>query len=152
MASRHGLKSERIRTMALERVWPKDVYVCQVPTLAGKLYTQVIKAIGTRVSINVAGTLPFDKDNNLVGEDSMRLQVRAVLDAIGKSLAAVGVQRSDVVRTKTYVTDMAAYLREGHQEYLSFFGDKLPVSTTVGVTVLADSRCLVEIEAYAETE
>jgi enamine deaminase RidA (YjgF/YER057c/UK114 family) len=47
---------------------------------------------------------------------------------------------------------MAAYLREGHQEYLSFFGDKPPVSTTVGVTVLADPRCLVEIEAYAETE
>jgi enamine deaminase RidA (YjgF/YER057c/UK114 family) len=97
--------------MALKRVWPKDVYVRQVPTLAGKLYTQVIKAIGTRVSINVAGTLPFDKDNNLVGEGSMRLQVRAVLDAIGKSLAAVGAQRSDVVRTKTYVTDMGAYLR-----------------------------------------
>jgi 2-iminobutanoate/2-iminopropanoate deaminase len=118
----------------------------------GKLYTQIIKATGTRVSIHVAGTLPFDKDNNLVGEGSMQLQVRAVLDAIGKSLAAVGAQRSDVVRIKTYVTDMAAYLREGHQEYLSFFGDKPPVSTTVGVTVLADPRCLVEIEAYAETE
>jgi hypothetical protein len=25
---------------------------------------------------------------------------------------------------------MAAYLREGHQEYLSFFGDKSPVWTT----------------------
>jgi hypothetical protein len=63
--------------MALERVWPKDVYVRQVSTLAGKLYTQVIKATGTRVSIRVAGTLPFDKDNNLVGQGSMRLQVRA---------------------------------------------------------------------------
>src|SRR5437899_52716 len=114
VVSRHGLKSERIRTMALERVWPKDVYVRQVSTLAGKLYTQVIKATGTRVSIHVAGTLSFDKDNNLVGEGSMRLQARAVLDAIGKSLAAVGAQRADVVRTKTYVTDMAAYLREGH--------------------------------------
>jgi enamine deaminase RidA (YjgF/YER057c/UK114 family) len=96
--------------MTLERVWPKDVYVRQVPNLIGKLYTQVIKATGTRVSIHVAGTLPFDKDNNLVGEGSMQLQVRAVLDAIGKSLAAVSAQRSDVVRTKTYVTDMAAYL------------------------------------------
>jgi enamine deaminase RidA (YjgF/YER057c/UK114 family) len=138
--------------MALERVWPKDVYVREVPNLIGKLYTQVIKATGTRVSIHVAGTLSFDKDNNLVGEGSMQLQVRAVLDAIGKSLAAVSAQRSDVVRTKTYVTDMVAYLRERHQEYLSFFGDKPPVSTTVGVTVLADPRCLVEIEAYAETE
>ena len=52
--------------MVLERVWPEDVYVRQVPTLAGKLYTQVIKATGTRVSIHVAGTLPFDKDNHLV--------------------------------------------------------------------------------------
>jgi enamine deaminase RidA (YjgF/YER057c/UK114 family) len=26
------------------------------------------------------------------------------------------------------------------------------VSSTVGVTMLADPRCLVEIEAYAETE
>jgi enamine deaminase RidA (YjgF/YER057c/UK114 family) len=128
------------------------VYVREVPNLIGKLYTQVIKATGTRVSIHVAGTLPFDKDNSLVGEGSMQLQVRAVLDAISKSLAAVGAQRSDVVRTKTYATDMAAYLREGHQEYLSFFGDKPPVSTMVGVTVLADPRCLVEIEAYAETE
>ena len=125
--------------MALERVWPKDVYVRQIPNLRGKLYTQVIKATGTKASIHVAGTMSFDKDNHLIGEGSMQLQVRAVLDAIGKSLAAVGARRSDVVRTKTYVTDMAAYLREGHQEYLSFFGDKLPVSTTVGVTVLADA-------------
>jgi len=138
--------------MALERVWPKDVYVRQIPDLRGKLYTQVIKATGTRVSIHVAGTMSFDKDNHLIGEGSMRLQMRAVLDAIGKSIAAVGARPSDVVRTKTYVTDMAAYLREGHQEYLNFFGDKLPVSTTVGVTVLADARCLVEIEAYAEME
>jgi hypothetical protein len=47
--------------MTLERVWPKDVYVRQVPNLIGKLYTQVIKATGTRVSIHVAGTLPFDR-------------------------------------------------------------------------------------------
>ena len=138
--------------MVLARVWPEDVYVRQIPGFPGKLYTQVIKATGTRVAVHVAGTLPFDKDNQLIGEGSMRLQVRAVLDAIGKSLAAVGAQPSVVVRTKTYVTDMAAYLREGHREYLDFFGDKLPVSTTVGVTVLADARCLVEIEAYAETE
>src|SRR6202158_1202810 len=138
--------------MTLERVWPKDVYVRQAPNLIGKLYTQVIKATGTRVSIHVAGTLPFDNNERLVGEGSMRLQVRAVLDAIGKSLAAAGAKPSDVVRTKTYVTDMGAYVREGHQEYLSFFGETVPASTTVCVTALADLRCMVEIEAYAELE
>lgn len=138
--------------MPLERVWPGDVYVRQVPNLTGKLYTQVIKTTGTKVSVHVAGTLSFDRENRLVGERSMRMQVRTVLENIGRSLAAVGAKPSDVVRTKTYVTDMGAYLKEGHQEWLNFFGDKQPVSTTVGVTVLADSRCLVEIEAYAELD
>src|SRR5229473_5550267 len=39
----------RIDKMALERVWPEDVYVRQISELPGKLYTQVIKATGTRV-------------------------------------------------------------------------------------------------------
>src|SRR5260370_16525619 len=95
--------------MTLERVWPKDVYVRQVPNLIGKLYTQVIKATGTRVSVHVAGTLPFNKDNNLVGEGSMQLQVRAVLCAIAKSLAAVAAQRSDLVPTKPYVPHIAPH-------------------------------------------
>src|SRR6202051_2783919 len=102
--------------MALERIWPKDVYV-RASNLPYKVYTQVIKATNTRASIPVAGTLPFDQDEKLVGEGSMRLQVRAVLEAIGKSLAAAGAKPSDVVRTKTYVTDIRAYMREGHQEY-----------------------------------
>jgi enamine deaminase RidA (YjgF/YER057c/UK114 family) len=137
--------------MAIERIWPKDVYV-RATRLPQKAYAQVVTATNTRVSIHVAGTLPFDKDQNLVGEGSMQLQVRAVLDMIGKSLAAVGAKPSDVVRTKTYVTDIEAYKREGHQEYLSFFGEAVPASTTVGVTALADPRCMVEIEAYAELE
>ena len=137
--------------MAIERIWPKDVYV-RVTHLPQKAYAQVVKATNTRVSIHVAGTLPFDKDQYLVGEGSMQLQVRAVLDMIGKSLAAAGAKPSDVVRTKTYVTDIDAYKREGHQEYLSFFGETVPASTTVCVTALADRRCMVEIEAYAELE
>jgi enamine deaminase RidA (YjgF/YER057c/UK114 family) len=137
--------------MAIERIWPKDVYV-RATRLPQKAYAQVVTATNTRVSIHVAGTLPFDKNQNLVGQGSMQLQVRAVLDVIGKSLAAVGARPSDVVRTKTYVTDMEAYKHEGHQEYLSFFGEPVPASTTVGVTALADRRCRVEIEAYAELE
>jgi len=139
--------------MAIERIWPDNVYVRMHPTFPGRrLFAQVVKANGIRTSIHVAGTMSFDKDCNLVGEGSMRLQVRAILGMIGKSLAAAGARPADVVRTKTYVTDMAAYLSEGHHEYLEFFGDDLPVSTTVGVTTLTDPRCLVEIEAYAEIE
>jgi enamine deaminase RidA (YjgF/YER057c/UK114 family) len=86
------------------------------------------------------------------GPGGCQPRVRAVLDVIGRSLAAVGAQRSDAVCTKTYVTNIAVRPREGHQEYLGFFGDRLPVSTTVGLTMLADSRYLVQIEAYAGTK
>ena len=82
----------------------------------------------------------------------MREQVRGVMDNIGKSLAAVGGTPADVVRTKSYVTDIQAYIQEGQQEWLDFFGDTRPASTLVQVVALADERCLVEIEAYAELD
>lgn len=138
--------------MALERMWPEDVYVRTLPNLPGKLYAQVVRSSGARTRVHVAGTFSFDKHGELVGEGSMRTQVRAVMENIGRSLAAAGATPADVVRTKTYVVDIAAYVREGHEEWLRFFGDTLPASTAVQVAGLADPRCLVEIEAYAEVE
>lgn len=138
--------------MAIERVWPKDVYVRQAPHNEGKVYAQVVKATNVRTSIHVAGTMSFDKDQNMVGEGNMRLQVRTIMENIRRSLAAVGAAPRDVVRVKSYVTDIQAFLREGSQEYVEFFGDSLPASTLVGVTALTDPRCMVEIEAYAEME
>lgn len=138
--------------MAIERIWPNDVYVRQAPHNQGKVYAQVVKATNVRTAIHVAGTMSFDKDQNMVGEGNMRLQVRTIMENIRRSLAAVGATPRDVVRVKTYVTDIEAFLREGSQEYVGFFGDALPASTLVGVTALTDPRCMVEIEAYAEME
>jgi enamine deaminase RidA (YjgF/YER057c/UK114 family) len=136
--------------MAIERIWPNDVYIRKAPHQEGKVYAQVVKASDTRARIHVAGTMSFDQDQNMVGEGDMRLQVRTILENIRRSLAAVGATPRDVVRVKTYVTNMDAFLREGSQEYAAFFADGLPASTLVGVTALTDPRCMVEIEAYAE--
>ena len=138
--------------MPIERVWPKDVYVRQAPHNPGKVYAQVVKATNTRARVHVAGTMSFDKDQNMVGEGNMRLQVQTIMENIRRWLAAVGASPKDVVRVKTYVTDIQAFLREGSQEYVGFFGDALPASTLVGVTALTDPRCMVEIEAYAEMD
>ncbi len=138
--------------MPIERVWPKDVYVRKAPFNEGKVYAQVVKATNTRARIHVAGTMSFDKDQNMVGEGNLRLQVVTILENIRRSLAAVGAAPKDVVRVKTYVTDIQAFLREGSQEYAAFFADALPASTLVGVTGLTDPRCMVEIEAYAEVD
>jgi enamine deaminase RidA (YjgF/YER057c/UK114 family) len=105
-----------------------------------------------RRTIHVAGTLPFDENQVLVGENDVRAQTRCVLEHIGRSLEEFGAEPRDVVRTKTYVIDIEDYLQNGLPEWVEFFGGEPPVSTTVGVTALADRRALVEIEAYAELD
>ena len=137
--------------MAIDRRWPEGIYVRELPSVGGRIYTQVAASAGRR-RIDVAGTLPFDENQQLVGEGDVRVQTKTVLEHIGRSLAEFGAGPGDVVRTKTYVIDMEAYLAEGLPEWVEFFGGDPPTSTTVGVTALADPRALVEIEAYAEVD
>ena len=51
--------------MALERVWPKDVYVRQVSTLAGKLYTQVIKDASRSEQLGGSEASPWQRAQQL---------------------------------------------------------------------------------------
>jgi enamine deaminase RidA (YjgF/YER057c/UK114 family) len=137
--------------MSVERFWPEDVYVRGVPSSSGKAYAQVTCAQGSKM-VHVAGTLAFDRDSNPVGDGDMGAQVVCILDHIRASLEAAGAGPGDVVRTKTYVTDMAAYASEGYEHWRAFFGDALPASTTVAVAGLVPPHALVEIEAYAVVE
>jgi enamine deaminase RidA (YjgF/YER057c/UK114 family) len=136
--------------MTVRSAWPTSVYVREVPNLEGKLYAQVNEGIGARV-IHVAGTTAFDQDHRPVGMGDMSAQVECILNNIGVSLAEFGATPRDVVRTRTYVTDIDAYVADGHQHWLRFFGggDHLPVSTTVCVQRLVPPHALVEIEAEA---
>jgi len=133
--------------MTVERRWPEGVYVRNLPSVDGKIFAQV--TCGDGRNIHVAGSLPFDAQQNLVGENDVREQTKCVLEHIRRSLAAFGAGPEDVVRTKTYVIDMPDYLEKGLPEWVAFFEGNPPTSTTVGVTALADDRALVEIEAYA---
>lgn len=137
--------------MSIERRWPEGVYVRSLPQVDGRIYAQVVVS-RRRTRIHVAGTLPFDAAQQLVGEGDVAAQTRCVLEHIGRSLADVGATPADVVRTKTYVVDMRSYLDHGLPEWVAFFAGAPPASTTVGVTELADPRALVEIEAYAELD
>lgn len=130
--------------MGAERINPEGVY-----QPVGGRYTQVTRAVGS-TQVHVAGTLGLDLEGNLVGEDDMAAQVRAVMDNIGRSLEAVGARPEDVVRIHIYTLDVDRYIQEGHREVMRFFESAgMPASTLVGVTRLADPRFLVEIEATA---
>jgi enamine deaminase RidA (YjgF/YER057c/UK114 family) len=136
--------------MSVRSAWPASVHVREVPGLAGKLYSQVNEGRGTRV-IHVAGTTAFDRNHEPVGVGDMGAQVECILANIEASLAEFGAGPADVIRTRTYVTDVDAYVSEGHKHWLKFFGGSghLPVSTTLCVVRLVPPHALVEIEAEA---
>ncbi|WP_349903701.1 RidA family protein [Parafrigoribacterium humi] len=135
--------------MAVDRRWPKGIYVRELPSVAGKIYSQVTVGDPGSREVHIAGTLPFDANQIFIGEGDVRAQTKAVMEHIGRSLAEFGLGPADVLRTKTYVIDMEDYLANGLTEWVEFFDGTPPTSTTVGVTSLADNRALVEIEAYA---
>ena len=59
--------------MTLKRINPKEIY-----TQNKNIYTQVIKTTGS-TQIFLAGIVPFDQKQNVVGIGNMRLQVKQVL-------------------------------------------------------------------------
>ena len=75
-------------------------------------------------------------------------QTRAILEIIEKSLADAGASLADVVRTRTYLVDIADWEAVG-RVHGEFFGDIRSVSSMLQVTGFICPDWLVEIEADA---
>ncbi len=129
--------------MAIERINPSDIYK---PNKG--IYTQAIKASGS-TQIFLAGIVPFDLDQNIVGVRDMAAQVKQVLENIRRALAAAGAAPSDVVRINALATDVDLYIKDGAPQVIAFFGDTKPTSTTYQVQRLVHPDWLIEIEATA---
>ena len=137
--------------MEIHRIWPQDVYKLGHPSWDMPACAQVIEVTrtGPGRSIHVAGTYGWDLDCKQIASN-MAGQVRATLENIRRSLAAVHATPSNVVRVKSYVTDMEAFQREGVEEFRKFWGPDVPTSTLVQIVRLGDPGALIEIEVYAE--
>ena len=92
----------------------------------------------------VAGTTATDENGKVVGVGDAAAQTRYALQKIGRALEAAGVTFTDVVRTRTFVTDISQWEAIGrvHGEY---FCDIRPAATMVEVSKLIDPDHLVEI-------
>jgi enamine deaminase RidA (YjgF/YER057c/UK114 family) len=103
------------------------------------------RAVRVGNQVHVSGTAATGPD--LDGTDAYQ-QARAVLAVIEAALRELGSSVDAVVRTVTYLTDLAdlELVARAHREV---FGQVLPAATLVEVSRLVDPRMKVEIEAYA---
>ena len=92
-----------------------------------------------------SGTTAIDIEGNVIGEGDAAAQVNAIVDIARQSMGKAGGRLEDVVRTRTYITDLSV-AEEAGRALGKYFRDTRPVSTVVGVERLARPSQLIEIE------
>ncbi len=106
------------------------------------------RAIRAGDHIYVTGTAAVDEKGNAFAPGDAYAQAKRCLEIVERALRELGADRTCVVRTRMFVTDISRWQEFGkaHQE---FFGAHPPATTMVEVKSLIDPAMLIEIEADA---
>lgn len=109
------------------------------------------RAVRVGPHVYVSGTTATDEGGAVVGVGDAGAQMRQALRNLVMALERAGATVRDVVRTRIFVTDIAAWqsIGEAHGE---IFGGVRPATSMVEVRRLIHPDMIVEIEADAYVE
>ena len=123
---------ERVSSAA---IWEQQVGYCRA-LRAGDL-------------VFVTGTAPVDETGAGVhAPGDAYAQCRRSLELIERAISAFALDRTRIVRTRMFVTDISRWAEYG-RAHAEFFGEHRPTTTMVEVRALIDPAMLIEIEADA---
>jgi enamine deaminase RidA (YjgF/YER057c/UK114 family) len=97
--------------------------------------------------LEVSGTVASD-ENGVMGKGDFYLQTKFAIEKIEKVLKRAGFELTDVIRTRTFVTDISHWEEVG-KAHGEFFKDIKPVTSMIEISALIDPDYLVEIEVTA---
>ena len=114
-------------------------------------YSQVVTTPLNGKMIILSGQTAWDSAGVIIGEGDFKAQLEYCLKIIDKILVSKGAKRDNIVKLNYYVKDLDQQkmyvITEVAQKF--FIKNKYPAGCLLGVTQLADSRFLVEVEATA---
>lgn len=95
-----------------------------IPEGSGKPLAPYLPGVLADGVVYVSGTLPFDKENNVVHVGDAKAQTKHVLETIKSVIETAGGTMDDVVMNHIFVTDWANY-GAVNEVYATYFpGDK----------------------------
>lgn len=104
------------------------------------------RAVRTGDTITVTGTVGVGADGQF--PEGVAAQTRRALEIVLAAIEALGGKKTDVVRTRLFVTDISQWEAVG-KVHGEVFADVRPATTMVEVAKLIDGAALIEIEADA---